>query len=198
MMAEDMDNEQNLTRAKRRELKMKRKKQEREEKLKSKERKKQFKNLMNYGAAIVILLLVISFFYMRSIPPKNAPVIDINPESYEFGFVSQNNGAVSTTMTITNTGTENLILNNMDTSCGCTSASIVDDGKEGPRFSMAMHGTNPAEWQQVVAPGESVELKVYYDPNVHKNLHGTVTRSVFIYSNDWRNPKKEVRISATQ
>lgn len=160
--------------------------------------KRQKKRIRNYGVIIIIVLAITGFFYWRSIPPKNSAIIEIEPSSYDFGMVSQAEGVISATIGITNKGNEPLIINKIDTSCGCTSAAVIYKGVEGPRFSMAMHGTNPKDWRQVIQPGEAAELKVYYDPNVHKELRGSVRRSVFIYSNDPRDNVKEIAISANQ
>jgi hypothetical protein len=101
-------------------------------------------------------------------------------------------------MTIRNKGISDLILKNMDSSCGCTSASVIYKGVEGPKFSMAMHGTNPKNWKQVIPAGDSAELKVYYNPNVHREMRGPFTRSIVIYSNDPKNRIKNVDISGVQ
>ena len=159
---------------------------------------KQKKRIRNYGIMLFVLLIVAGFIYWRSTPPKDAPKIEIEPSTFNFGSVSQAKGTVSTTMSIFNRGNEPLVLKNIDTSCGCTSASIVYKGVEGPRFSMAMHGTNPKDWKQVIPPGDSAELKIYYNPNVHKDMRGSVRRSVSVYSNDPRNKVKEVVINANQ
>ncbi len=70
-----------------------------------------------------------------------------------------------------------LIIDNMDSSCMCTSASVIYNGKEGPKFNMAMHG-NPKGWSVTIPPGDEAQLKIYYDPNAHKELRGPVTRTV--------------------
>lgn len=159
---------------------------------------KQKRKMKTYGIILLIILVIGGLYYWRSIPPKNAPIIEIEPSIYNFGPVSQAGGVVSAMMMITNVGTENLIINNMDTSCGCTSASIVFNEVEGPKFGMSMHGTNPKNWRQIIPPGESAELKVYYDPNVHKTMRGPVTRTASIYSNDPRNKVMMVTIKANQ
>ncbi len=160
--------------------------------------KKQKKKLTIFGVLIIIILLGSMFYYFKSISLKDAPIIEITPSSYNFGTVSQAKGTVNAEVTITNKGASDLIINNIDTSCGCTSASIIYNGVEGPKFSMSMHGTNPKNWKQVIPPGKTAKLKVDYNPNVHRNLRGAVTRSVFIFSNDPRHRNKEMKISAYQ
>jgi len=156
------------------------------------------KKYKNYIILFILILAIALFFYWRSIPLENVPVIVITPSHHNFGVVSTAKGEVSALIEISNNGTEALVINKMDTSCGCTSASIVSNGEEGPRFSMSMHGTNPKNWQQVIPPGKSVQLKVYYNPKVHKDLRGAVTRSISIFSNAPRHRKTEVTISANQ
>jgi hypothetical protein len=187
-----------LSKAQRKKLKREMIKQQKEIERTQRQRKQTIRKITSYGIMLLFVSAVIGFFYWRSLPPKDSPIIEITPSTYNFGPVSQAKGVVSTLFTVSNEGTEALVLTGMDTSCGCTSASVVKDGQEGPRFSMAMHGTNPKGWREVILPGESVQLKVYYDPNVHKSMRGSVTRSVFVFSNDPRHSKKEVRITAVQ
>jgi len=129
--------------------------------------------------------------------PADRPVIEITPVYHDFGDVSLAGGKVKTVMTIKNTGGSDLVIKDMETSCGCTSASITKDGVEGPVFGMRMHG-NPTGWSVTLKPGETALLNVYYDPRVHPDLRGAVTRTISIYSNDPVDFKKDVRIEVNQ
>lgn len=160
--------------------------------------KKRKKKIRNYAILLILVLLVGGYIYLRSVSLKSAPSMEIEPSEYNFGSVSQAKGTVTATMTIKNNGVSDLVLKNMDSSCGCTSASVIYKGVEGPKFSMAMHGTNPKDWKQVIPPGDSAQLKVYYNPNVHKDMRGAFTRSITIFSNDPRNKIKTVDISGVQ
>ena len=51
---------------------------------------------------------------------------------------------------------------------------------------------------QIIGPDETAQLKIYYDPTVHRNLRGPVTRIITIYTNDPINPQKDVRIDVNQ
>jgi len=190
--------EQNITKAERKRLKKEKKMQEREQIRSQFEKKKKMKSIRNYSILFLLLVGIAAFFYIKSIPPENAPIIRINPSTYDFGIVSQAEGTVSTIVSIYNNGNEDLILNDMSTSCACTSASIVYNGVEGPEFGMASHGTNPKGWSVIIPPGDSAQLKISYDPNVHKELRGAVSRIVFIESNDPMHGTKEVRINVVQ
>ena len=118
--------------------------------------------------------------------PKDAPRIAVNETKKDLGTVRQQNGVVTTEFTIKNDGKSDLVIDKLSSSCGCTSASLVYQGTEGPRFYMAGHGhDNPdASWQEIIAPGNEAIVKVYYDPTVHPDLTGPVTRTVSVHSND--------------
>jgi len=129
---------------------------------------------------------------------EDSPKIVIEPGYYNFGDVSQAKGVTTTTFTIKNEGKSELVIDSMESSCMCTTASVINNGEEGPIFGMSMHGNNPKDWQTVIKPGESAELKIYYDPNVHGELRGLITRTIDIYSNDPINFQKQVKIELNQ
>lgn len=118
--------------------------------------------------------------------PKDSPKIVVMEAKKDMGVVSQQNGTVTTEFIVKNEGKSNLIIDKLSSSCGCTSASLIYQGQEGPRFYMAGHGHDEpdASWQTEVNPGDEAVVKVYYDPTVHPDLTGPVTRTVSIHSND--------------
>lgn len=118
--------------------------------------------------------------------PKNAPRISATQINKDLGTISQKNGTVTAEFTIKNEGKSDLVIDKLSSSCGCTSASLVYQGQESPRFYMAGHGYDEpdASWQAAVSPGDEATVKVYYDPTVHPDLTGPVTRTVSIHSND--------------
>ena len=136
--------------------------------------------------------------YMEKNAPKDAPKIEIKNKVYDFGEVSQSEGVVSTLIEIKNNGKSDLIINKMESSCMCTTASIIYNSVEGPIFGMSMHGENPTNWNVAIKPGEIAYLKVYYDPSVHGDLRGKVIRTIDIFSNDPINFQEMVRIELTQ
>ena len=118
--------------------------------------------------------------------PENAPKISALVVKQDLGNISLAKGIVSTEFMIKNIGESNLVIDKLSSSCGCTSASLVYQGKEGPRFYMAGHGQESPDptWQAAIAPGDEARIKVYYDPTVHPDLTGPVTRTVSLHSND--------------
>jgi hypothetical protein len=130
--------------------------------------------------------------------PEDRPQLVIYPKAYDLGNVSVSGGVVTTLVHLTNKGKTNLVIDDMETSCGCTSASIVYDGVEGPLFNMREHGNNPVGWSVSIRPGDTAILKVIYDPMVHPDLRGTVTRLVTIYSNDPIDPQTTFKLRLNQ
>lgn len=131
--------------------------------------------------------------------PVDRPIISISPEAIDLGDISQAKGEINTLFEIINTGKNDLIINKLETSCGCTSAVIVYQDKEGPRFSMPGHGKDgPTDWQVIIPAGEKALLKVYYDPNVHQDFRGAAIREIYIFSNDPINFETKVKIELNQ
>ncbi len=137
--------------------------------------------------------------FLAAQAPADAPKITMSETQRDLGTVSQKQGKVHTDFQFTNEGKTNLVINKLSSSCGCTSGAIVYHGQEGPTFTMPGHGQdNPTDWQVAIAPGDQAILRVYYDPNVHKDLVGAVTRTVSIFSNDPVEFEKKVTITLEQ
>lgn len=118
--------------------------------------------------------------------PEDAPKINAPETKQDLGQVSLAKGVVTTEFVITNNGKSDLVVDKLSSSCGCTSGSLVYQGIEGPRFYMAGHGHDAPDpnWQASIKPGDSATVKVYYDPSVHPDLIGPVTREVSVHTND--------------
>jgi len=151
-----------------------------------------------YGTIIVIILFITYFSFFGRPGVSGKGLLKLTNDFYDFGTVSMKKGTVSAEIPFVNIGEGDLTITSLDTSCGCTTASIVNKGTESPIFQMAMHGRNPRNWKTIVKPGEEAVLKVYYDPNVHPDLRGPVTRIVAIISNDPIKPVQQVRIKVNQ
>jgi len=139
--------------------------------------------------------------FIKSQAPDNPPRIEIENPRYGFGTISQKGGVVSTSFEIENTGSSDLIIEGMDTSCMCTTARLIYKGQESPEFGMSMHGNNPENFELRVPPGETAELKVFYDPMAHgkqETPQQRITREVTVTSNDPVDFQKKIRIDLTQ
>ncbi len=129
---------------------------------------------------------------------EGAPLLNIAPETVDLGTIDASKGLVTTYYTVENRGAGDLVINEMETSCGCTSAVLIVNGKEGPRFGMRGHGNWPTGWSARLRPSEKAELKVIYDPNAHGFYEGPVERLVILYSNDPKTPEKQIRFTGNQ
>lgn len=136
------------------------------------------------------------FFYAPS--ETYAGTLRITKELHNFGFVHVRGGVVNVEIPLVNIGEGPLTITHMETSCGCTKASVVTNGEEGPAFGMAGHGSNPKDWRTRIDSGEQATLKIYYDPAAHPDLRGQVTRVITVYSDDPDSPQQEVRIQVNQ
>jgi hypothetical protein len=159
------------------------------------ERKNKF---VKYSVIAVIVLVAAFYLFNRDSNLAEAAIIKLDPTGYNFGDVSVRGGVVNTVMTIKNEGGSDLIINDMDSSCGCTTATISKDGVEGPVFGMKMHGTNPVGWSETLRPGETALLNIYYNPMVHPDLRGPVTRAISLYSNDPRSKISVAKVEVNQ
>ena len=122
---------------------------------------------------------------LADLAPADAPKIVINESERDLGKVSQIKGVVTTDFEFSNQGESDLIIGKLSSSCGCTSAAVVYGGEVGPTFAMEGHGQeNPTDWEVAIKPGDTAVLQIYYDPTVHPDLVGPVTRTVSVFSND--------------
>lgn len=102
----------------------------------------------------------------------------------------------SAIFTVTNTGKTVLRLWHVATSCDCTFATFTINGQETPEFNMPGHmGATLRNWLGEVAAGQKALLKVTYRPSIMP-VTGPVSRNVVFSTNDPKNPKVEVTISA--
>lgn len=85
--------------------------------------------------------------------PEDSPRIVFENERIDLGVVSQASGVVIAYFEITNNGDSDLIIDNLNTSCGCTSVSVVYNGVEGSCIYYAR------PWQR-----QSRKLERFYFP----------------------------------
>lgn len=112
----------------------------------------------------------------------------VDQKTFDWGQIPYSGGNVSKTFTIKNTGTDTLQLTNAKTSCTCTKAQIVIDGKSSPYFSM--HSTSG--WMGEVKAGSQAQLTVIFDPAFHGPTGvGVIERLVSVETNDASNSNLE-------
>jgi hypothetical protein len=105
---------------------------------------------------------------------------------FSFGSVSMAAGKVSHRYSIRNTGTEPVVIRKMYTSCMCTTAALVKDGRKSDPFGMPGHGPIPTI-NAAMNPGEDAVIEVVFDPAAHGPAGiGPIERVVTIENNAGR------------
>jgi hypothetical protein len=103
----------------------------------------------------------------------DVPHVDIPTVSYDFGTIP-GRPDVAHVFAVQNTGTADLEIGNLVTSCGCTTAHLTSS---------------------VIPPGHRADLTVVFDPDFH-TARGEMVRLVWFATNDPTQPWVEVRITA--
>lgn len=158
-------------------------------------------NLIIYSILIAGVLLIGLYFIYTSAnkstvsvasytsEDKERPVVRIGKELYDFGSIKVSDKK-SNDFIIENIGKKPLQLSNISTSCGCTFAQVINDGKKSPEFDMHSQSNYIAE----ILPGKKAIVQVTYKPYVMP-VYGFVEREVYINTND---PiKKEIVLKVT-
>ena len=107
--------------------------------------------------------------------PANSPVslVDSPDWSHDFGHIPSRTD-VAHIFAVQNRGTADLVITNLVTSCGCTTAELSSS---------------------IIPPGRRADLTVRFDPDFHETKGETV-RLVWFATNDPTQPWVEFRISA--
>jgi hypothetical protein len=106
------------------------------------------------------------------VPDLKGPRISVEPQSFDFGKAVQNK-TLAKEFSIKNYGTEDLVIENVSTTCGCT-AALLDS--------------------KVVKPGGTTPLRVTLET---RSYSGKVERKILIRSNDSETKLLELKVEAT-
>lgn len=85
---------------------------------------------------------------------------------FSFGPVSMARGKVTHRYPITNAGTEPVVIRKLYTSCMCTTAALVKNGKAGEAFGMPGHTPIPTI-NVPINPREEAFIEVIFNPAAH-------------------------------
>lgn len=119
-------------------------------------------------APLVIFLLAVGC-------ARTQPELSLQTASFTFGTV-ENGDIVAKTLLVYNQGRAPLVVQEISTSCSCTTATV-----------------DP----MTIQPGESGELYIEFDSGAHgPELEGSVKRQIFITSNDPRQQEEVVEFTA--
>ena len=123
----------------------------------------------------------------------------MDKSSYSFGTISMNDGTVETFYELTNTGNEDIFVQELFTSCMCTKAQLIlaDDTQTG-LYGMKGHGgQNDFYVGKTIKSGETVKVKAIFDPNAHGPQGvGTIKRNITLSTNLKDNPNIQFSFDA--
>jgi hypothetical protein len=125
--------------------------------------------LLRRLAYTTLALLVMASLQTAPAMAQGQPVISIEPAGLDFGLMQQFQ-AETATIVITNTGDADLILGEVEATCGCTAAEPVEG---------------------VLEPGQSTNLDITFNS---QKFRGDTVKYVKIHSNDPFNSLLEVPI----
>lgn len=125
-----------------------------------------------------------------TIDDPNRPIVETKEPNFNLGKMNVKD-IRDHEFTVTNIGKSNLVLKQFTTSCGCTTARVIQDGNESPKFSMHIN----SDWQTTLEPGKSLIVKVVYDPSAMP-VEGKVERSTTFATNDPSRPSVELKLIA--
>ena len=138
------------------------------------------------GIVVVLVLGAIVWLARPNAKSTDEPiaigptVLTVTETNFDFGTISMAKGNVSHMFTVTNTGTELVIINKLYTSCMCTTASIMDGTEKVGPFGMPGHSGIPSI-KVSLAPGATTQVEAIFDPNAHGPAGvGTISRVVIL------------------
>ncbi|PJE63889.1 hypothetical protein COU89_00855 [Candidatus Roizmanbacteria bacterium CG10_big_fil_rev_8_21_14_0_10_45_7] len=147
---------------------------------------------------ITVLLLGIAVFLgskMGAAPQitvDSLVALSIKSSSFDWETIDYDEGIVSKTFPIKNTGSSVLKLYNVETSCMCTTAQIKTPEVTSKKFKMHETSANIIE----VRPGETAKLIVEFDPAFHgPSGVGPINRIITMSTNDVKNPTLTFTVS---
>ena len=123
---------------------------------------------------IIVALLAVSSLILAACSPGGAQ-ISLETEKFDFGGVP-NGGVVYREISIENTGTSDLEISSISTSCGCIEATLEPT---------------------VISPGNKGVLTLRFDAGFHgPDVTGDVVREVYLDTNDNSQPQAVVQFTA--
>jgi len=116
-----------------------------------------------------------------AVNPGAESILSIPETFYDFGTISMADGNVVKEFSVTNTGSEDVILAKITTSCMCTTAYLKNGEKRKGPFGFPGHGGPVPPANEYLRPGETKIIEVVYDPAAHGPAGvGPIDRFVYV------------------
>lgn len=125
-------------------------------------------SIRDFYLAITMLFIA---FLLAAPPARSAARLEVDQVDFDFKSIYRGSEAKHE-FVITNSGDSPLQITNVRSSCGCTVPSIE---------------------KRKLGPGEKTTLTAIFDS---RRFHGSVTKNIYVYSNDQQNPITKLSIHA--
>ena len=153
------------------------------------------------GIVLVTMLLLGGAVYLEASMGATTQVeadtrveTQVGETRHDWGTIDINGGVVSKTFAIENKGTTTLKIYDVQTSCMCTTAQLKTAAESSKKFGM--HEKTRSVFE--IAPGDTAELLVEFDPNFHgPSGVGPISRTVTMNTNDSNNPTLQFLLTAS-
>lgn len=122
--------------------------------------------------ALIASMTLLGLAHAEDQAGASGPRIRVEPSSFDFGRAAQNK-TLRKEFSIRNFGNQDLVIESVSTTCGCT-AALMDN--------------------KVVKPGGTTPLRVSLETRAYR---GRVVRSVMVKSNDPQTGLLELKVEAT-
>lgn len=148
---------------------------------------------------ILILLFVVFFAYTiksgRGSKTDNdsttytsdealAPRAVLSKKYFNAGQLKNKTDLVTHSFNLSNQGQSNLVISKLTTSCHCTTAQLIYDGRSSQKWGMA----SGSDWQVSIKPGDTAVINIEYDPKKMIS-DGLIQRAIYIITNDPKQPE---------
>ena len=115
-----------------------------------------------------------------SVPLSSIKALKAEETNFDFGQISMAAGKVKHVFKIENTGGGPVTVEKMYTSCMCTEALLMTNGKQFGPYGMPGHGFAP-KINATINPGEEATVEVVFDPAAHGPAGvGPIERAVYL------------------
>ena len=125
---------------------------------------------------------------------------ELDKTQHSFNTISQKNGNVETDYVLTNTGSSDIYVKKLYTSCMCTKTQIIfADGSKTALNGMLGHGPeSDLIVGKAIKVGETIKIRAAFDPNAHGPAGvGFIKRNITLETNLKSNPIIQVSFDAT-
>lgn len=154
-------------------------------------------------ALVTALTLGGGVLFMSNLPSKAVvektagATLTLPHTSYDFKEIKYSSGLAEHSFPIKNTGSKDLVIANLATSCACSKVYFKNTREQSERFGMKGMSA-PSDWKGIIKPGETAEIVAIFDPTFHGPQGiGPISRIVSFETNDVDHPYAELAFNGT-